>query len=214
MDAAQSRLRQSMSAKQLTRFDKCFSEPIYVISQEISDSSAVIEFKVSGSTRQVYTVAVTASTGKVSCSCMDVINCRKAKCHCKHVCFVIFRVMRLSSEYFYDTLVLSPSDVSVLIDKVLSNDFDRMALASKRKQDRNTGDVDFSVIKRVPTEDDECPICYNVFFNKPAVGCPDCGNGIHTACAIKWLELAKTKTCVYCRSEVWSLFRKPQELTI
>jgi hypothetical protein len=54
------------------------------------------------------------------------------------------------------------------------------------------------------TEEDECPICFDILLNTDTKSCPTCHNHIHTLCIKKWLT---TKTnCVLCRSDVWKSF--------
>ncbi len=54
------------------------------------------------------------------------------------------------------------------------------------------------------TEDDECPICFDVLLNTDIKSCPTCHNHIHTQCIKKWLT---TKiSCVLCRSDIWKSF--------
>jgi len=54
------------------------------------------------------------------------------------------------------------------------------------------------------TEEDECPICFDVLLNTDTKSCPDCHNHIHTLCIKKWLTTKQN--CVLCRSEVWRTY--------
>lgn len=67
----------------------------------------------------------------------------------------------------------------------------------------NTGLVE----KRLPTEGDSCPVCYEDFdvgSEQGLVFClalNGCGNGIHAECFAQWAKQAQPVTCVSCRAE-------------
>ena len=108
----------AVSPAQLSRFKKIYHEPFFVLSARVSPSpdwvgvaagdgqavataAGTVRFGVSGSARAVYTVAL-APDGACACTCMDAaINCRRARCVCKHVCFVLYRVLRLQGTAFF-----------------------------------------------------------------------------------------------------------------
>ena len=56
------------------------------------------------------------------------------------------------------------------------------------------------------SEEEECPICFDLLLNQDVKSCPECHNFIHTACIIKWLSY--NTSCVLCRSSQWSTFFK------
>ena len=209
MDPVRASARSVASAAQLKRFSKIYNEPFYVISSEATDEGA--EFDISGSTGSSYHVKIDKSDGRVSCSCPDTyMNCRRLNCHCKHVCFLVYRVFRITDLTFLNTLKLRQADTDTIITRLITDDFDRMQI----RHDHSSGNssIDFYEIKREPALDDDCPVCYCALVTTTAstttsatrlMGCPDCGNAVHEGCARRWIAHAKKPTCVYCRSEVW-----------
>ncbi|EPQ57753.1 hypothetical protein GLOTRDRAFT_35429, partial [Gloeophyllum trabeum ATCC 11539] len=62
--------------------------------------------------------------------------------------------------------------------------------------------------KRMPGEEDDCPICYENMHKedpKKLTFCEGCGNGLHLECfqqcALVWARGKAKPTCVFCRSE-------------
>lgn len=61
--------------------------------------------------------------------------------------------------------------------------------------------------KRIPKEDDDCPICYESMFKvdvKSLTFCVQCGNALHNECFQQWARTANPLTCVWCRAK-WSV---------
>lgn len=91
---ARERARSTLRGAQYERFSKIYEEPFFLVRPpETSDFECT--FCVSGSSQTaIYKVEIGLFDGKTKCTCMDAkINCRKHKCVCKHVCFVLFRVL-------------------------------------------------------------------------------------------------------------------------
>jgi hypothetical protein len=73
------------------------------------------------------------------------------------------------------------------------------------------GLVDFMTSTKPMADTDECPMCYDSLLNPAEAAstaavvryCPECKNGVHRACILKWFEHAPRRTCVCCRSAVW-----------
>ena len=204
-------LAQFASTAQLKRIYKIYNEPFYVISSGAADTVAT--FEISGSKRAVYRIVVNTATRKITCNCPDsYLNCSRLRCHCKHACFLVFRVFRgvsVDPDGFFTNLQLTRQEVDAIVTRMVTNDFDRMQVTqvTQDTQVKNKGDArrDFEKVLRVPSADDECPVCYCLLLwsKKSLLGCPDCGNGIHQDCAQRWMQHAEVPTCVYCRSTVW-----------
>ena len=82
-----------VSTSQFDRFKRMFHQPFYVLSGTADD--AEMRFAVSGSERDEYSLRAVRSTGRISCSCRDAcVNCPRFGVICKHLCFLLYRVLR------------------------------------------------------------------------------------------------------------------------
>ena len=60
---------------------------------------------------------------------------------------------------------------------------------------------------RVPTEDDDCPVCLEPLLGSDLVYCRACGRPVHGCCHAKWAsQAAGLERCVVC-SAFWSAMR-------
>jgi hypothetical protein len=151
-------------------------------------------------------------TGRITCSCMDSrTNCARMNCVCKHACFLVYRVLKSLDLGFLRNRILSPDVVELArvygierslgeLDDELDDLIGRVKKISIRPTKKDT--YDFGVVKRLG---EECPICYCEFVEGlEVIGCPDCGNGVHRDCMKRWIASAPKKTCVFCRSNVFT----------
>jgi len=214
---------QNMNSQQEKRYEKIFSEPLYQLDFKQESNKSL--FLISGSTKNVYEVCL--KDKKFECNCPDAKPWSK-KHHvvCKHICFVLFRVIKLfyklgsnvymgwdidSPTLFFDTHKLSEKEQDYidkfLLRKQFGNDVMNDDLKKKylEKLSIQSGTLFTKSTKMLETTD-ECPICYDVLLNEEIkleqlLSCPDCKNYVHPKCMEKWLEY--NKSCVYCRSEIW-----------
>jgi hypothetical protein len=194
---------------QFERFKKMFHEPFYLLGHGFQDEN--INLTVSGSKTTNYNVRIFAN-GTFGCNCKDqLMTCKRQGMLCKHICFVIFRVFRLTShvEEVFRTNKISlekVQDLKLILESPMEYTNESMSkaatdalcyLVSRHR--------DFTIIKR---RQDDCPICYDSLEDGDAtlLGCPDCGNAVHKVCMERWLQHAPAKTCVMCRSSVWRLY--------
>jgi hypothetical protein len=212
--------------QQETRYQKIFCEPLYQL--DFKKDQNKYTFLISGSTKNVYEVSL--KDKKFECSCPDAKTWSK-KHHvvCKHICFVLFRVTKIfvkvndkiyfqwdieSPSSFFETHKLSEKEQefmeNFLSKKQFGNDIMNESLKEKyleRVNHTNSAQL-FQKSTKVLETSDECPICYDVLLNEEynnvglLLSCPDCKNYVHPKCMEKWLEY--NKTCVYCRSDIWS----------
>jgi hypothetical protein len=206
-----------VSSHQRERLFKIYSEPFYLLSTDTEPyNGALCRFLVSGSTQQTYAVnlnlkqAPSSGPGsfEFSCTCRDAaFGCKRNKCVCKHVCFVVYRVLK-------------HADLDFLVTRVLSREVAEALAAKARSEAGQAGDADrqlnamFTVVALDGgdgSKDVECPICYDLLFGaadaqEQALRCPRCHNMVHAACMRKWLS-SGSKTCVYCRSDAWADFK-------
>lgn len=214
----QARLRRQVPRPQFERFQKCLTEPLYLLRAEEEDiqlpsgslhPNELLRFYISGSTQTKHTVTINID-GNFACSCQDArIHGKKYGYVCKHACFVLFRVMRLPSTDIFNAKKLNSDELCVCAELIAH----RMAIQESEFHPTTTTSneqlgMDFTRPFRITGEDDECPVCYNAILPAseadPLRGCPDCGHALHRECARKWQSSAPKKTCVMCRSTVWS----------
>lgn len=209
-----------MDENQESRLERIFYDEFYLLDalgpHESGDviGCTIKTFKISGSTRSLYTV-VFRKNGRFDCDCMDMkLHCRKIGCVCKHICFVYIKVLKLAGfEFFCENgNVLPEAKVkeAETICGALNGNIDAMLLnmSLKDKYDmiksgKYTMEDSFQPNKAIG-EDDDCPICYNPLSDGILNGCPVCKNVVHKKCIKKWLD--KHDTCVYCRSDIWRMF--------
>ncbi|KAI8327790.1 hypothetical protein BC941DRAFT_446312 [Chlamydoabsidia padenii] len=189
----------ALSPNMRARIGRAKREKLFVISRtSVSDHEE--EFKVSGSTGNMYNVVIGPN---VRCSCRDFIY-RRA--HCKHVLMILLKMFHLqpSSPIFAtlhpaqnvlkdifstcipDPAALVPEELKNLIDKKLHGE--PVQVKTQRR----------------PLDSSDCPVCCDE-FNEAAIAnilfCLVCGNNIHKQCFDMWQKTRGSNvTCVYCRS--------------
>lgn len=87
------------------RFAKLQSDQFYLLSSNVGDKDKSLCFDVSGSTGNVYRVNLPGRGRRFSCTCPDASShARRNNVECKHVLFVVYRVLRssLSPQHFAD----------------------------------------------------------------------------------------------------------------
>lgn len=216
----------SLPYEQQKRIQKLFTDQFYLIDVVEHDS---LTYRISGSTRTCYTIKLLRDN-RFHCDCPDFrSHARKHGVVCKHVIFLLFRVLKLVDwNFFRDNRLsvdsrervhtrslrfvnLHRSQLDVIqtsqvreVNDVISSFDSRSALTHK------DNDIEFGIQKDI-VEIDDCPICFDS-MNPDAptqlsiVGCPKCKNHVHKHCMMRWLLQATTKMCVYCRSPVWKYF--------
>lgn len=206
-----------MDYQQKKRYDKIFYEELYLLDKNYDKNNLI--FKISGSTKNLYTVTIYFTNNTIFCDCPDAKSwAKKSGSICKHSCFVLFKVLKSfkpdETEFFnhlqfnknemdiikknFDRLVIT--ETNDFIDKELIEKYKNLTLGKKITKD------DFAQI-RVPNEDDYCIICFDEFDNtkKNNIECPVCHNILHQKCMEKWIKMGK-ENCVYCRSDIWKKY--------
>jgi len=160
------------------------------------------EFKVLGSTGNVYTVTI----GRLpSCNCPDASRGN----HCKHILFVFLKVLQVpqSSGLWYQKALLTSELQSIFADapqapNALAHSEVREAYAhatGKAPAPTPSGSK-----RRSLGPEDCCPICYegmDGISQDKLVFCEECGNALHTECFEQWRRRAAEVTCVWCRAK-------------
>ncbi|GAB2284835.1 hypothetical protein Dimus_019288 [Dionaea muscipula] len=161
-------------------------------------------FFILGSTNNVYKVTLSTTP---SCSCPDLVN------PCKHILFVLIRLLRVSPR---DPLLrrgdtLKPSEVSRLLSLPMSDG----AVAGDRLRYGFYQNFYRQRQRRLAPRSAEadgmgersCPVCLDdLEKGDKVVSCGTCGNPVHETCFANWKKSQRGRirsvTCVFCRA-VW-----------
>lgn len=148
--------------------------------------------------REQYTISINNSN-RVSCNCKDfTFRSNKLGIVCKHICFILCKVSGILDTTFFETKKLTDFQFNK-IKKILENN----ALWKNRYISVKDINKEFQNNNNNFNPSDICPICCDSFQDKSkTISCPQCKNYIHEKCMSIWLE--RKKTCVYCRSEIFS----------
>jgi len=201
----------NLTENQRKRFVKLYCENFYLIKNMLSckkDDFAC--FKISGSTQKIYDV-IYLKNGSIKCNCPDMkTHCVKYKCVCKHICFVLVKILKFKDHYFYDQCKLKYSDNELLKNKIknLSTIIDS-ELTNKellKKYEIATTKVKLPEVKCLESEDKDCMICFdNMDSSKSKLDiCQVCSNMTHSDCMKKWLSTSSDQNCIFCRSKWYS----------
>jgi len=187
----------------LERVDRVVSQRFFMIDRKRNGEELREEFSVLGSTGNVYTVVIDR---RPSCSCPDFGKGN----HCKHILFIFMKVLQVPYEatHWYQKALLSTELAEIfaqapLAPNSVAHPHIREAYArATGKVSTSAGDA--SDKRRMPGEEDDCPICYENMHKddvKKLTFCASCGNGLHLECFQQWARGKAKPTCVFCRSE-------------
>ena len=202
-----------MNSQQEKRYAKLRTERFYLLDRSVRDEN--LQFHISGSTRNVYTVTVYPNSASVFCSCPDARSwAKKHKCVCKHCLFILYRVLKVfdrTDHPFFDRLWFTPEELeciqlsteylqahldNTVVDRHLSHRYTSIGTATT--QNDYTPTIRFDA-------DDLCGVCFLELENDHAdqcMACPTCKKSAHKDCIEKWISSGQ-QLCVYCRQDVW-----------
>lgn len=173
-------------------YDRATSQRFYVLSRARRGTRECPEEKVelTGSTGNIYTVRIARQP---TCDCPHA----KAGNQCKHVIYVMARVLRAKMEHTYQLALLSTELQEIFASAPPIVD----ETGAGGEKDKNRKEVD-----------GDCPICFEEMGDgkEEVVWCKAaCGQNIHKQCFEMWSATKKKSdgvgakvTCPYCRS-VW-----------
>lgn len=203
--------RKSCSSATLERIERAQGQRMYLIKQEptesCTDGGPARRFVVLGTTGNAYTVMLDSI---VSCDCPDAARGNV----CKHQLFVFLRVLRLppSSPLIYQRALLSSERAKIFATRRRP---EQRALASASVQEafaeatgtssassaKDTGKEQSAADHR-GSEDDDCPICFEVLGKEKLQVCKACSNALHEDCFRQWARQKRGDiTCPFCRTE-------------
>lgn len=178
------------------RIERAKQQTMYMIDMNINRKKWYGEFKVIGTTGNLYTVKL---GHKTSCDCPDFSNNGK---FCKHIYFVFIKVFKVDP---YDKLRIKiprPIRKELMngVPTILAREIVPSAsILDKYEQLKHTK----AEVKRRDITDD-CPICMEPMSGEEGVSwCfAVCGNNFHTACFDRWLQVMAIRepSCVLCRA--------------
>lgn len=153
--------------------------------------------------REKYTVTFNKSQANFTCNCKDfTFRAKSRDIVCKHITFIICKVLGIYDHTFFETKKLSP-EYQKRMARVIggsgiwyNNNISVKHLNSKFIN---------NTIRKLNTED-PCPICCDTFGNGETISCPECHQFVHKSCIDVWIETSNT--CVYCRSFQWENYVK------
>ena len=193
-----------------SRIAKAYNDRLYLVESipPENEDDALREYIVMGSTGNVYRVKI---KNEPCCTCPDN---RIRKARCKHIYFILLRVMKVDNEMqeYYDDeeLIEMFKHIPKITHNLIANRVIRKKYKSIERKGKeveesesedNSIDNEGKVEQKKIEEDDECPIC----LDKLSIGEVDyckasCGKSIHKKCFQMWCKQNKN-ICVYCRAE-------------
>ena len=165
------------------------------------------EFAVQGTSGNVYTVKIKDNS---SCTCPDHMVRKNI---CKHICFILFRVLRCPDKYRKESFtkreigyILRRAPAHIAPSEDVLRKYERIKNGEEVEEPEE--ELDVGGVKQKPIEQgDACPICFEDFMDTTdrVIYCQaQCGNNIHQLCFDQWVASTRKATCVMCRSP-WSL---------
>lgn len=173
-------------------YNRATTQRFYVISRTRRGTQECPEevVELTGSTGNIYTVCITRQP---TCDCPHA----KAGNQCKHIVYVMARVLRAKTEYTYQLALLSTELQEIFASAPPT--VDEGGAGGEKDKNRKAVDGD-------------CPICFEEMGEgkEEIVWCKAaCGQNIHKQCFEMWSATKKRSggaqakvTCPYCRS-VW-----------
>ncbi|KAJ7189417.1 hypothetical protein GGX14DRAFT_538191 [Mycena pura] len=184
----------------LDRVERVMTQRFFMVDRKRFEGELKEEFQVLVSTGNVYTVAIQRVP---SCDCPDA---RKGN-HCKHI-------VDQSTGYWYQKALLTHELESIFAGAPLAPNtlaHPRVREAYERaigKSQPASTPASSAPKKRLPTEDDDCAVCYeklHTVAESTLAFCESCSNAVHGECFEQWKQTSRNKgakvTCMYCRAE-------------
>lgn len=207
----------------MDRLDRAMSQRMFMIERVpcANAPNQVDDFKVLGSTGNVYTVTI---GNFPSCDCPD---CIKGNSPCKHIIFVFLKVLKVPehSSVWYQK-GLTPAEVqwvfqqappapsgSVAVHSSVRNAYLCATGILPEQATSTSGDNEQFNGKRIEAIGEDCPICYEEMTQQDDVNnkliyddsLGGCGRPSHAECFKMWAATTKKNgqhiTCVWCRNE-------------
>ncbi|RVD80912.1 uncharacterized protein DFL_008796 [Arthrobotrys flagrans] len=175
--------RSSCPAAVEQRIERVRRQRMFCLGRERDEENLREEFKIAGSTGNVYTVVL---DNIPTCDCPDSLHKNET---CKHILFVMIKVLQARTELSYQ---------AALLHSEIREIFETSSVPVE-------GDASEDKRQRKPLDSDECPVCYEPFEpnEKGVLFCvAQCGSNIHKECFRRWVavKVGDIVTCVMCRT--------------
>ncbi|KAF8474929.1 hypothetical protein BDZ91DRAFT_712017 [Kalaharituber pfeilii] len=185
------------------RLARCRYQRMFVIGRERVEGASPPEekFKMAGTTGNVYTVHIKKVP---KCTCPD----GKKSGTCKHILYVMLKVLRARNDLVYQAALLS-----FVCPSSFPTDPPQGALTNPPPHTQELEEIfsnapspasEPTKSSRKPLDSDDCPICYDsIESDATSVWCRAmCGTNIHKDCFARWSATANggKVNCVMCRT--------------
>jgi hypothetical protein len=151
--------------------------------------------KKSSLKREKYTIIFNKSQADFTCNCKDFVYRAKSRdIVCKHITFIICKVLGIYDHIFFETKKLS-QDYQKRMTRVIGG----LGIWNNNEISVKHLNSEFikNTVRKLNTED-LCPICCDTFGDKEIISCPSCHQFVHKSCMDIWLK--QSDKCIYCRS--------------
>jgi hypothetical protein len=181
----------------------------YTVNEDVKKPNLLGTIKILGQynfkkqERESYEIKVMQNESSTFwCSCIDhKLNSAKKNTVCKHIAFIVCKVIKVLELYFFDSKKLSPEHLQLLLAKI-SN---KSEMWKNKDLVRNIKQLTINTFKDFPVPiEDVCTFCYDEMTNVDipiSVCCPACKHCYHSECMDIWLE--NYLRCSVCSSEIW-----------
>jgi phosphopantetheine adenylyltransferase len=169
------------------------------------------QYNFSKNEREAYEIKVLKNEPATFwCSCIDhKLNSKKKDIVCKHISFIVCKVMKILELYFFDTKKLSEEHLQLLLEKFS----DKSEFWKNKDFVRNIKVINLDSFKNFPLKiDGVCTFCYDDMTDddKPkSLCCPLCKHCFHSECMDIWLE--NYSKCTVCSSDFWKHYKKVKD---
>ena len=145
--------------------------------------------------------------GSFWCTCADhKFNSSKKNIVCKHICFIVCKVLKILQPYYFETKTLTPEHLEQLLNK-FNVDSD---MWKDKKIARTSNKITMQDFKNFPKPIvDTCSFCYDEMTDADipiSCACPLCKHCFHEECMGVWLETQSK--CSFCSNEFWKYYKR------
>lgn len=161
--------------------------------------------------REAYNVKVFKDDPKGSfwCSCADhKFNSGKKNIVCKHICFIVCKVLKITQTYFFEPVVKKLSNEH--LEQLLARFADNSDMWKDKQYVRKSDYITINDFKIFPDPiSDTCTFCYDEMTNADkdvACACPICKHCFHEECMGVWLE--SQNKCSFCSNNFWTYYKR------
>jgi hypothetical protein len=157
--------------------------------------------------RETYDIKLYRQSDKGTfwCSCPDhKFNSGKKGTVCKHICFIVCKILKYLNKDFFDTKKLPDEQIEQLVAKLTTNNMCQIDKSLIKEIKKISLELFMNFVRPIE-EGDSCPICFDDINSKDKLACPSCHNYIHNDCMEVILE--NRNNCLWCQDDIWSKYK-------